>query len=314
MGQALAGSSDPMTPMIAQEIQHLAVVLALSIASAPVLTGAIATKHPDWSPDGLSLAFEATISGRSNVFVANIASTSSTQLTDTPKMDSYPRFTPDGAALLFLSRRHDRFTIHRVEIEDLQVSDYAFDIEALEPVISPNGRDIAFRALLPESDEIMLASTDGSNLQRLTSNEVEDGFPSFSSDGESLFFHRTVGPFNQIFRLGLHGHVETQLTSGQFNSWHAHHSPDGKSIVFEADKGGDRNIFRMSLESRDVNQLTHTPGNDGYPKWSPDGTQIAFHSERDGVASVYTMDADGSAQRRRCFQLHGLDSCALTWH
>ena len=309
MGRILASSSNPVTSTIAQMIRHLTAILALSITSCPASAATITTKHPDWSPDGLSLAFEATVGGNENVFIANIQRSEATQLTDTPKMDSYPRFTPDGATLLFLSRRYDRFTIHRVETANLQVSDYAFEVEALEPAISPDGRHIAFRGLLPESDEIMLASTDGRDLQRLTSNETEDGFPSFSSDGKSLFIHRKVGRFNQIFRLGLGGQVETQLTASQFNSWHAHHSPDGKSIVFEADKGGARNIFRMNLESRHIEQLTHTPENDGYPKWSPDGKQIAFHSDRDGATSVYTMRADGSAQRRHCFQIDGIDSC-----
>jgi Tol biopolymer transport system component len=287
-----------------RHMKHLAVVLLLAASNILAASIDVVTKHPDWSPDGRSIAFEAIIDGESNVFIADIASGETTQLTHTSKMDSYPRFAPDGESLLFLSRRHDRFTVHHVSTRDLTVNDYPADMEILEPAFSPNGRDIAFRALLPESAEIMLARIDGGGLHRLSNNDVEDGFPSFSSDGKALFFHRKVGSFNQIFRVNLQSRVETQLTAGDFNSAHAHHSPDGTDIVFDADEDGDRNIFRMNLDTMEVEQLTWTPGRDGYPKWSPDGDRVAFHSERDGVASVYTMAADGSDQQRQCYQIN----------
>jgi len=269
----------------------------------------ITSKHPDWSPDGRSLAFEATVGGESNVYVAEIASGDASQITFTRKMDSYPRFMPDGQSIVWLSRRYGKFSVHSTAINDLDARDFSTESEAeiLEPAVSPDGRHIAFRALLPESAEIMVADVDGRNLRRLTFNEVEDGFPSFSSDGTAIFFHRQVDEFKQIFAMTLADASETQLTFGRYNSAHAHQSPDGTSIVFDAEAGDDRNVFKMDMDRRAVIQLTDAPGRDGYPKWSPDGNNIAFHSAREGMTRVYIMRADGKNQEPFRFHVDAAD-------
>ena len=48
-----------------------------------------------------------------------------------------------------------------------------------QPVWSPNGKSIAFVSYLDGDAEIFVMSADGSNQQRLTSNEAEDTEPSW---------------------------------------------------------------------------------------------------------------------------------------
>ena len=48
-----------------------------------------------------------------------------------------------------------------------------------QPVWSPSGKSIAFVSYLDGDGEIFVMSADGSNQQRLTSNEAEDTEPSW---------------------------------------------------------------------------------------------------------------------------------------
>ncbi len=70
-------------------------VLLICCLSCPVLAREDdAAKHPDWSPDGCRLTFEAVVGGVSNVYIAELKTAKATQLSHTEAMDSYPRFTP----------------------------------------------------------------------------------------------------------------------------------------------------------------------------------------------------------------------------
>lgn len=277
-------------------------LLACSFPFEPAAAGenVVAVAHPDWSPDGCQLAFEAELNGARNVFVMDAAYGSNVrQLTFGDAMDSYPRYSPDGRWLVFLSRRHGAFSMHLVRADGNDETALLPADGNLEPAFSPDGRWVVFRTYLggdDEDGEIMVVDLDGNNQRRLTDNAVEDGFPAFSADGRSVFFHRVIGDFRQIVRLDLDSGAETQLTDGEFNSWHAHPSADGRRIVYSADRTGNRDIYVMELESRNVKQLTSDPGRDDYPKFSPDARFIAFHSDRCESTCIIVMKDDGSGQ------------------
>ena len=255
--------------------------------------------HPDWSPNGRQLAFEASWRGARNIYVMNIDGSHVRQLTFSETMDTYPRFSPDGQWLVFLSRRHPLFSMHLVRPDGADERALLPADGNLEPTFSPDGRWVAFRSYLNGDDpdgEIMIVDAAGENLRRLTDNTVEDGYPAFSADGRSLFFHRTVEDFQQIIVLDLETGAENKLTGNDSNSWHAHPSPDGRQIVYDGNRAGNRDIYLMDLENQQVTQLTSDPGRDGYPKFSSDGRRIAFHSDRGRSTAIYIMNADGSEQ------------------
>jgi Tol biopolymer transport system component len=63
--------------------------LLICCLSCPVLAREDdAAKHPDWSPDGSQLTFEAIVGGVSNVYIAELRTAKATQLSHTETMDS----------------------------------------------------------------------------------------------------------------------------------------------------------------------------------------------------------------------------------
>jgi Tol biopolymer transport system component len=93
--------------------------------------------------------------------------------------------------------------------------------------------------------EIYLMDSDGSDLQRLTSNEYMDALPMLSSDGKKIVFDsnrlttdlltnpQTGEPIlniSDLFVMDADGENETLLTRGSSATW----SPDSKYIAFHA--------------------------------------------------------------------------------
>lgn len=252
--------------------------------------------HPEWSPDGSRLVFEATWDGSPNVWLMRTDGTGARQLTAGNALDSYPRFSPGGDTVVFLSRRDSLFSMHLIELDSGRETPFLGVGGNLEPAFHPNGRQVVFRSYLGGRDrdgEILLADVSGGEPRPLTDNDVEDGYPSFSPDGRTVFFHRAVDGHRQVMMKDLGTGTETQLTNGAYDSWHAHASPDGRAIVFDAERYGSRDVFVMDLTTRRTRRITSHPARDGYPKFSPNGRRIAFHSDRSGTTGIYVVDLEG---------------------
>jgi TolB protein len=172
--------------------------------------------------------------------------------------------------------------------------------------------------------EIYLLNLDGSGEQRLTFNDVGDGFGVLSPDGKEIVFdsnrNRQAGePLNtsDLYLMNGDGSDQTHLIRGSSASW----SPNGKRIVFHASASGtappikpdpgaatfDSDIFVVNVD--DLLEIGTPPRNltndptavDDDPDWSPDGEWIVYtsHSVTDNhinsvTAEIYLRRADGT--------------------
>ena len=64
-------------------------------------------EYPSWSPDGSKLAFMGAHGSQYELFVFDLATGATTQLTDSPSDDSWPAWSPDGSTIAFTSIRDD---------------------------------------------------------------------------------------------------------------------------------------------------------------------------------------------------------------
>ena len=61
--------------------------------------------HLDWSPDGSRIAFIAHASGqdRADLYIYDLATRSTTRVTDAPIYAASPKWSPDGERIAFLA-------------------------------------------------------------------------------------------------------------------------------------------------------------------------------------------------------------------
>ncbi|HEV7904098.1 MAG TPA: Calx-beta domain-containing protein [Pyrinomonadaceae bacterium] len=205
---------------------------AVSLTEAELMTpDVIVNADADWSPDGSRLVYVSIRDGNSDIWVMNADGTNLVNLTpSTPFPDYAPAWSPDGSHIAFTSQR---------------------DFPNLTGDTSGG-------------QEIYVMRSDGSNVTRLTNNNVLDMQPAWSPLGDKLAFTRRVA---------------NPLT-GEVND----------------------DIFTMNANGTGPTNITSHPSFDLEPCWSPDGTKIAFVTYRDAVqnnnSEIYTMDADGSFPTR----------------
>ena len=92
-------------------------------------TGVDAIQAVAWSPDGARIAFEGTAGAHSDLWILEIASGETTNLTRDLYADHAPAWTPDGTALVFHSDRGDALATGRVTAQSAGRGD--FDARAL---------------------------------------------------------------------------------------------------------------------------------------------------------------------------------------
>lgn len=197
------------------------------------------------------------------------------------------------------------------------------DKSALAPMWSPKGGRIAFAlgrffpGILgqPSTSTARIATIDtsGQDLQLLTPDGENAGFPSWSPD-ESAIVYRVASQGRSTLRIiDVATKQARDVTTGAVNDNSPVWSPQGDFIAFTAKRGTDKDydIYVIRPDGSGLARLTHGPGNQSHPAWSPDGEWIAFTSANGGFkdeaalhpfnpqpyGEIHVMRANGSDRR-----------------
>jgi TolB protein len=238
-------------------------VALTALASLAALAGSAPAKS---SPTG-QIVFATADAGDSEIAVLDLATRRTAVLTRNRAADFFPRWSPDGSRIVFVSDRDGDDELYFMGADGTGVRQLTHTNSAREatPAWSPDGRRILFaRSTAAREPDVWVIDASGRNERRLTRGRATwiDIAPAVSPDGSVV-----VIASNRV--------------------------PDGNLELFTLTPGG-----------RIREQLTHTPvgdsssGDDNLPDWSPDGASILFTSIRDGNGELYVTTPDGSAQTR----------------
>ena len=162
------------------------------------------------------------------------------------------------------------------------------------PVVSPDGRLIAFLAGSEPDVSIHTMRTDGTSRTQVTTDRGSHGSQRWSPESDRLAYVVRESDGRGVYTSAADGGGAVLLTSLQgeeVGDW----SRNGNTVVFAVLGGEEPGIYTRNPDG--VNQFRLTETGDYGPVWSPDSKRIAFLSGRDGNAELYVMDEDGSNQR-----------------
>ncbi|HEX6791223.1 MAG TPA: protein kinase [Candidatus Krumholzibacteria bacterium] len=143
-----------------------------------------ADQQPAASPDGKTIAFASTRTGRSEIWIKQLVSGDEVALTQGE--DYAPHFSPDGSQILYAHTDAQGSSLWRVSIVGGQPRRVVEN--AVEGVWSPDGKQLAFIRITDErtQGEVWLANADGSDARRIYHNESALRWMSWSPSGDRL--------------------------------------------------------------------------------------------------------------------------------
>jgi Tol biopolymer transport system component len=252
---------------------------------------------PAWSPDGAQLAYVAEVDGYRQLFVRPMPGGGERQLTQGRRDHIQPAWSPDGARIAFVRgatatgklepSEADGYYFEGAELwtlepgsgEETKLFDNGFN-----PSYSPDGRRMAFDALLAGGQRVWVSDTRGRNPRQVSSDSSEAVVhtqPRWSPDGSKLVFRRIEKLKSDIAVADAATQAVTRITDDYVFDLDPTWSPDGRSIYFSSSRGGGLNLWRVPVgptgaPAGPAEQLTTGAGEDVQSTLHPDGRRLVF--------------------------------------
>jgi TolB protein len=196
-------------------------------------------EDPAWSPDGGRIAFIRIAAGEKRVIVARPDGGGEEAVTPPAQHAIHPAWTPDGRAFLYCTDddlrppAKNESEIYSVDLASRRVTTLISGGVNTYPVMSPDGRSIAFRRILGEmNSEVFVADADGRNARNLTSHPSFEGWPAWSPDGKTIAFAGNRNANYQIFLMDADGANVRLLANTEGRATAPKWAPDGRSVYF----------------------------------------------------------------------------------
>lgn len=198
-------------------------------------TSGASNVEPRWSPDGTQIAYTAsTAADRYEIYLMNADGSAPRRLLQRDFGYNWAAsWSPDGQQILFSSNWEGLANLYTVGLDGNAPRRLTDEGNNFLGVWSPDGKRIAFTSDRGgEGDnEIYIMNADGSGVEPLTNNAVDDAAPAWSPDGRYLAYHSYESGVHNIHVYDLQQRRSQALTREglpvRFPSW----TPDGRYIL-----------------------------------------------------------------------------------
>jgi len=226
--------------------------------------------YPRVSPDGSRLLFVSDRDGDYEVFVRDLASGLTTQLTHNAAADYAAQWSPDGRRILYTSNRNGNEDVFEWDlVAGIERNVVRSSADEHDPSYDPraHGRVIVFARTLAratpttaERRAILRRELSTGQEMMLTEGWGIESYPSLSPRSGELLFRRTVpGEASAILVRDLSTGVERVISPHRARDDYPAWAFGGTRIVFASDRatdGGGYDLYMTRDDGSDLRRLT----------------------------------------------------------
>ncbi|MGG1659858.1 S9 family peptidase [Brevibacillus sp. NRS-1366] len=239
------------------------------------------TSDPQLSPDGKTVAYVQTMVDeerkyRNHLYLQSLDSLSLTSLTTGAVRDTFPRWSPDGSTISFVSNRSGTAQIWLLDAKGGEARQLTRCKSGVSnPIWSPDGTHIVFSSMLSPCESF--TDVEGENKKEdhkvIMVNKMK-----YKSDDHGYIYDKC----RQLAVVHVETGEITALSDGQYNHTVGAWSPDGKWLAVTANRAEnpDRqhsiDVFLIPVSGGEWKKVTQSKGTFFFPSWSSDGKKLAF--------------------------------------
>jgi len=261
---------------------------------------------PQVSPDGQWVAYVLTLvdkaENRSNsdIWIVSTKGGDSKQLTQSPKQDRHPRWSPDGRWIAFESNRGGSTQIYVISPDGGEARQVTkISTEASQAIWSPDSKQLAFvSSVFPEYSDKPFKESDELNRKKL--EDLEKSKVKGRVITQLLYRHWDSwvdGKRQHLFVAPVEGGEPRDVTPGDRDAVPTSStfsagddfdfSPDGSALAYTATPWPTReeawstnhDIYEVDLKTGVSRQITTNRAADAFPRYSADGKYIAYRAQ-----------------------------------
>jgi tricorn protease len=245
-------------------------------------------EHVHVSVDGRQVAFSL----RGDIWTMPANGGEGRQVTSGPEKDEWPRFSPDGTKIAFVSDKAGNSDIFLLDLKSGKTV----------PVTTSKGNDF-FHGWSPDGKRLVFASERTLNREiwtieiesqqetQLTNHPAADDDPAFSPDGKLIAFDSGRDGAQAIYVMNVDGSDPRRVSGGGGFFQVPSFSPDGKMLVFEGMNPATGNSLGLYVGGASGGQAMQISEDGSGACWSPHGDYIYFAAERGPESGIYRVAA-----------------------
>jgi TolB protein len=222
-----------------------------------------------------------------NIWLYDLETRHSRQLTRGPGGDFQANWSPDGRTIAFFSSRTGTADIWSVDVGSGGLKRLtSTDSVNVNPFYSPDGGMIAYNSDATGRPELWVMNNDGSESRQLSDSGIVGHFMRWSETGDAVIV-RT--PSSATVKIALDG-SPTETLAEVAGGAHMSFSPDFRRImdvvahkvlwVSPLDGGRPEKVFEFDDPDVRID----------YPVWSPDGHWVLFDRFRPQGGDIWMME------------------------